>query len=180
MKTYKSILISSLLATALFVSACGQKEEETHTRIRGGGIAGVAADGATKQAQDQLDTQGVGMSISSIAKQSDNSSGFLYVKTALSIGSTTGEIRTGHPLNRTGKDHFSGTVAGMPVDVTGYCADTKCDWYYLNIDVFQGQNFLYQVGVLRDFLHGQDLYKVNLPAARMNPSDMFQALYNSY
>ncbi len=180
MKTYKSMMISSLIAAALLISACGQKEEETHTRIRGGGIAGVAADGATKQAQDQLDAQGVAMAISNISKLSDTSSGYLYIKTSLSIGSTPGEIRTGHPLNQTGQDHFGGTVAGMPVDVTGYCADTKCDWYYLNIDVFQGTTFLYQVGVLRDFIHGQDLYKVNLPAARMNASNMFQALYNSY
>ncbi len=180
MKTFKRIWILSLLAATLLMSACGQKEETKHTRIRGGGIAGVAADGATKQAQDQLDTDGVGMAISNISKLSDTSNGFLYIKTGLSIGSTPGEIRTGHKLNQSSQDHFGGTVAGMPVDVTGYCADTKCDWYYLNIDVFQGQNFLYQVGVLRDFIHGQDLYKVNLPAARMNSSDMFQALYNSY
>ena len=180
MKTLKSVWILSLVAAVLVLSACGQKEDSKRTRIRGGGIAGAPADGATKEAQDQLDTQGVGMAISNITKLSDTSSGLLYIKTGLSIGSTPGEIRTGHRLNQTSQDHFGGTVAGMPVDVTGYCADTKCDWYYLNIDVFQGQTFLYQVGVLRDFIHGQDLYKVNLPAARMNTSDMFQALYNSY
>ena len=180
MKSYKSLVISSIVAAAVFLSACGQKEDEKTTRVRGGTMPGVAADGLTQQAQDQLANQGVAMAISSITKETNSAKGFVYIKTAFTIGNNSGEVRTAHPLNQSGQDQVSGTSAGMQVAVTGYCADTACNWYYLNIDVFQGQTFLYQVGVLRDFSHGQDLYKVNLPKGRSTASDMFQALYNSY
>ena len=179
MKTKKSLLISSIVAAALVLSACGKKEDEKKTRVRAG-MTGTAVDTATQQTQNQLADQGLAMSISSITKKEDTAQGVRYLDTSYQIGSTAGGVTTVHSINQTGQDVRSGASAGMQVTATGYCADTNCNWYYLNIDVFQGQNFIYQVGILRDFTNGQDLYKVIPASGRITAQDMFQFLYNNY
>ncbi len=179
MKTYKTLALSSLVVMALFLSACGQKEDQKKTRIRAG-MAGTAADTATRQVQDQLFEQGIAMSISDITKRQDSSQGAVYVETSYLIGEKSGGVTTVHAINQSSQNVQTGSSAGMGIKATGYCADTKCDWYYLNIDVSQNGSFIYQVGILRDFTNGQDLYKVISAEGRISSQEMFQFLYNNY
>ena len=180
MKTYKSLAVSALVVVAMFLSACGQKEDDKKTTVRRGVIPGTAADANSAAAQNQLSDQGVAMSISSITKTKDTK--YNYLTTNYTIGSAAGNIQTQHQLNQSTQAVVSGPSAGMTVQATGYCADTACAWYYLNIDVYQNNTFIYQVGVLRDFTYGHDLYKVVSASSggQLSASSMFQALYNAY
>jgi hypothetical protein len=178
-KTLNKIFVSSFVLSALLVTACSQKADDTKTRLRSGAVLGRPADG-TSAGQLAAIPQNLAISVFSIGKTATADSSAWDVQSSVQIGNDTQSITTHNPTSD-GVAQGQKTIGGVQLNISSYCANANCDVYYIDIDAYQNGTFLYQVGVLREFrVDGHDIYKVLSAGSQIQPDQMYQVLYNAY